>query len=180
MWECEGTQHLRPNIAQPTNRCAERLLARVVPEVPAPPHILGYTDVIADLAGDIDPVLDNNDTVVIGVDGSELTTVSAWAAAVHMGGSHASGVASEDQSAYRAEAVLRAALITRRDGSLLMVADCQAARQATEGKGCCSLLVREVRGLYADSACRYVGSLVMISWPRRDGWCRLVGRSSRG
>lgn len=36
LWECDKTQHLRPDGGPPRDRAAQRLLARVVPETPAP------------------------------------------------------------------------------------------------------------------------------------------------
>ncbi|CAE7807875.1 ppdK, partial [Symbiodinium sp. CCMP2456] len=127
--------------------CEERLLARTVPELPAPPPVVGRDYVVEALAYELDALFADNVTVHVGTDGSSVSEVGAWAVAVQDGEVYACGVSSEDQTPYRAEveglrAVLEALLLCRRCGSVVVVCDCQAALWALDGHGRAGVLVQ--------------------------------------
>ncbi|CAE7943638.1 ppdK, partial [Symbiodinium necroappetens] len=103
LWRCDATAHLRPRCAPPVNRAEERMLCRVVPELPAAPGVVGEDEVIDGLAAELEKQLGAEAVVFVATDGSCVKDVAAWAVAVQDGPVFCSGVIGEDQSPYRAE-----------------------------------------------------------------------------
>lgn len=172
LWRCDATAHLRPNCALPVNRAEERMLCRVVPELPAAPGVVGEDEVIDDLAAELEKQLGAGAVVFVATDGSCVKDVAAWAVAVQDGPVFCSGIIGEDQSPYRAEVegirrLLMAAQLVRGCGRLVVISDCQAAILTVNGKGQASLLAEDVRTRWR--AVRAAGIDVSIHWVPSHG-----------
>ncbi|CAE7516923.1 unnamed protein product [Symbiodinium natans] len=172
LWQCSATEHLRPRCEAPKNRVEERMLARVVPELPAPPCVIGDDEVLEAITVDIEKLLRDKGTVTVGTDGSVVSEVAAWAVAIHGGGTHASGVIGEDQSPYRAEVegirrLLLAASSCTGSGRLVIISDCKSAIDTAFGRGQATLLVAEVEALLA-AVCG-LGIEVTLHWVPSHG-----------
>lgn len=165
-WQCEGTHHLRSTGAAPVNRVEERLFAKVVPELPPAPGVVGADVLVDDLSEALDRALASG-SVVVGTDGSVVSEVAAWAIAIHEAGVFSLGVVGEDQSSYRAEVeairvLLSALRLCKRRGRVIVVCDCQSALLAVEGRGQAAVLAAEL--LSACVACRSLGFVVEFFW----------------
>ncbi|CAE7234662.1 unnamed protein product, partial [Symbiodinium sp. CCMP2456] len=172
LWQCPGTASLRPRCAAPVNRCEERLLAKVVPEQPPPPAVVGRDDTIEALATQLDVLFEDSATLYVGTDGSTVTEVGAWSVAVQGGETFACGICAEDQSPYRAEVegllgLLEAVQMCRRRGSIVVVCDCQAALLALDGKGQSCILVQRVRERL--HSCISMGFFLSFYWVPSHG-----------
>ncbi|CAE7250058.1 unnamed protein product, partial [Symbiodinium sp. CCMP2456] len=172
------TASLRPRTqrcAAPVNRCEERLLAKVVPEQPPPPAVVGRDDTIEALATQLHVLFEDSATLYVGTDGSTVTEVGAWSVAVQGGETFACGICAEDQSPYRAEVegllgLLEAAQMCRRRGSIVVivvVCDCQAALLALDGKGQSCMLVQRVRERL--HSCISMGFFLSFYWVPSHG-----------
>ena len=149
LWQCSGTAHLRPRCAAPVNRAEERLLCKIVPELPPSPCVIGEDEVVEELAAILNQMLSTQPVVYVGTDGSCIHDIAAWSVAVQNGPVFSSGVVGEDQSAYRAEVeairrLLMAVQLMQATGRLVVISDCQSAIRAIDGCGCCRLLVEDV------------------------------------
>ena len=103
LWWCSSTAHLRPRCALPTNRAEERMLCKVVPELPLAPCVVGEDEVLENLAAELERQWGTQAVVYVGTDGSCVQDVAAWSVAVQDGPVFSSGVVGEDQAPYRAE-----------------------------------------------------------------------------
>lgn len=105
LWDCERTADLRASTQAPVDRLEERLLAKAVPETPAPPTVVDPQDLIEQMAEFLQARLAAGTDVYVATDGSVVNTVAAWAAILSYDGDgdFALGVAGEDQSSHRAE-----------------------------------------------------------------------------
>ncbi|CAE7723733.1 rbcL [Symbiodinium sp. CCMP2592] len=167
LWQCSNTATLRPGCAAPTNRAEERLLARVVPEMPASPGVVGRDMDIDSLAALLDGRFEAEGIAYVGSDGSSVMAVAAWSVAVHEAATVAGGVVGEDQSPYRAEveallSLFEALSLCRRRGTLVVVSDCQSALAAVQGKGNAVKLVARLCELH--SLCCARGFLIHMFW----------------
>jgi len=172
LWQCDGTSHMRPRCALPTNRAEERLLCKIVPEVPPPPCVIGEDEVLEELAATLEKLLRTEPVVYVGTDGSCVMDIAAWSVAVQKGPVVSAGVTGEDQSAYRGEVeairrLLMAAQMVRGSGRLVIVSDCQAAIMAVHGCGCSRLLVEDVARRWQDV--KAAGIDVTIHWVPSHG-----------
>ncbi|CAE7345760.1 unnamed protein product [Symbiodinium sp. KB8] len=167
LWQCSGTAHLRPRCAAPSNRAEERLLCKVVPELPPSPCVIGEDEVVEELAAVLDQLLRAQPIVFVGTDGSCIHDIAAWSVAVQDGPVFSSGVAGEDQSAYRGEVeairrLLMAVQMVRTTGRLVVISDCQSAMLAVDGCGHCRLLVEDVARRWQEI--RSAGIEATIHW----------------
>ena len=187
VWQRAGTSSLRPTCAPPANRCEERLFAKVVPEMPAAPVVVGRDDTLEALSAQLDAILASGRTARVGTDGSTVSGVSAWSAAVHEGDVFAVGVSGEDQSPYRAEVegllgLLEAVAMCQHQGSVVVVCDCQAAllalSRARDTPAFWQGVSRMHCGLVAlvAFACLFSGCRAMARWLLHDGLYLLVAR----
>ena len=158
-WSCPSTAELRRSIAPPEHTAQERLFAVPLPELPAPPPVLGAEEVREELALVVLRGLLDGSEVFLATDGSEKEDVAAWAVFVPHAGCRFSGPCEgQDQSAFRAEleafrAVLAplTALVPQAGlpsgARLCIVSDCTSAIEvATTGKASAPLLARELHG----------------------------------
>ena len=60
------------------NRVEARLLATVVPEIPAPPPVVDYVDCVQQMFVTFSCVLEQKGQLFIATDGSVVDTVAAW------------------------------------------------------------------------------------------------------
>ena len=158
-WSCPSTAALRRSIAPPVHSAQERLFAIPLPELPAPPPVLGAEEVREELASVVLLGLLDGSEVFVATDGSEKDDVAAWVVVVPQADCCFSGPCEgQDQSAFRAEleafrAVL-APLATLAPQArlppgarLCIVSDCQSAIEvATTGRASSPLLARELHG----------------------------------
>eukprot|EP00438_Fugacium_kawagutii_P013015 Skav219675 [mRNA] locus=scaffold3149:185132:187369:- [translate_table: standard] len=107
LWNCPSTQDLRQQIAPPSHRAEERLLAKVLPERPGPVQSLCAEppDPHVALLEALRVVLNADDPIVAcATDGSSKHFTAAWSVFVSGVGIHvAAGLPGEDQSSFRAE-----------------------------------------------------------------------------
>lgn len=139
LWVCEAFRHLAPP-GVPTNRVEERLLAKVVPEMPSPPVVLAVDEFLDSLAEEVHHLPAAPEGFLLATDGSCVTEVSAVAFALLGGGTCGLGVPGEDQTPYKAEVqallwLLEALLRAGRPGCYFVLVDCTAALDAARGKG---------------------------------------------
>ena len=132
LWQCPSTAHLRPKCSPPEHRAEERLLCKVVAELPVPPCVFADDEVLEELAAELERQLSTAGCAHVGTDGSAIKEVAAWAVAVENGPTFSSGVIGEDQASYRAEVeglrrLLMALQTVRTPGKLIVVSDCQSA-----------------------------------------------------
>ena len=103
LWNCERTSDLIADVAAPTSRLEERLLACGVPEVPPPPIVLDYDDMIDNIAEAFEEKFAAGKVVFVATDGSVVDTVAAWAVAFEDDRVFSINIGGEDQSPFRAE-----------------------------------------------------------------------------
>ena len=135
LWNCEGTKDLMASVPLPVNRLQERLLAVEGPEVPAPPGVLDYEDLVDTIAEALAVRLSSGSPVYVATDGSVALDDVVFAC----------NVDGEDQSAHRAEvegllALARALSRCQAHGEVHVIADCKAALLTVAGGGCTPLL----------------------------------------
>ncbi|CAE7265239.1 unnamed protein product [Symbiodinium sp. CCMP2592] len=126
-WSCPSTVALRRSIAPPVHTAQERLFAVPLPELPAPPPVLGAEEVREELASVVLRGLLDGSEVFLATDGSEK------------------------DDAFRAVLAPLAKLVPQANLSpgarLCIVSDCQSAIEvATTGRASCPLLARELHG----------------------------------
>ena len=78
MWCCPAFQELRVADA-PANHAEERLLARVVSELPAPPTVVDPAGLVEELADDLAAAAARGQVILITTDGSAIDEVGCWA-----------------------------------------------------------------------------------------------------
>ena len=133
-WSCPFTASCRAGLALPCDRAAERLFAASVPERPAAPPSLAYEELISDITEHLRRLLSDQNRVQIATDGSALEDVGAYAVvSSRPEGVFATGDSSEDQSAYRQEALAMLALFRglvgltgHSQGCVQVLYDCEA------------------------------------------------------
>ena len=146
VWSCTHTASLRQGIALPTDRAAERLFARQVPQQPPAPVALDLDGFLEELTEELLPLLTHS-KLFVATDGSSKQDVGAIGYALHTTGiTLAVGDCLEDQSPFRME--LKAV-------HLLLRAMCDAVRQSsTQSVNChqlwividCEAVIRAVQG----------------------------------
>ena len=139
LWVCEAFRHLAPP-GVPLNRVEERLLAKVVPEMPAPPVVLAVDEFLDSLAEEVLKLPAAPEGFLLATDGSCVTEVSAVAFAFLGGDTCGLGVPGEDQTPFKAEVqallwLLEVLLRAGRPGDYFVLVDCTAALFAARGKG---------------------------------------------
>jgi len=160
VWCCSNTAGYRSNLGVPTNRAEERLFARILPEYPAPPRVECLDTSINAMLPGLSAVFDTpGDFVYIATDGAAKNGVAAWAVYLpQVGATSVSGVAGEDQSAFKAEvaaidiviaACTRLPRICAARKTIVIVTDCLSAIQviSSERDDSCQLplLVGRIR-----------------------------------
>ncbi|CAE7457818.1 unnamed protein product, partial [Symbiodinium sp. CCMP2456] len=162
LWSCQHTRQLGPPGA-PTNRVEERLLAKIVEEMPAPPLVLDVPDFVESLAEEIGRLPEDPQGHLLATDGSAITEVASAAIAFLDG---------EDQTPYRAEVqallwLYEALLCARRKGLYFVVVDCMSAIDAVHGHGRLAKILDQFAGMQA--ALDSHGVRVVLHWTPSHG-----------
>ena len=108
-WVCPHTAHCRLGLEQPTDRVSERLFAAPLHEWPCAPPALAQEEFVADLATHCRQLWNAQGHLIAATDGSSFEGVGAFAVVTDRE-SFATGDSSEDQSAFRQEALAFLAL----------------------------------------------------------------------
>lgn len=184
-WSCPTNEDLRRGHQMPLDRAAERLFARPTPQMPAAPEPSDTEDFARSLDSVISRALQpgepsEHDRVYIATDGSSERSVGAFAVVVgEPSQAFAAGSGSEDQEAYRQEALaLHATLASLHrvwqpgmKHCVFIVTDCMSAMQAVTGGGgalgSMPLLMQSARSLLSGLGAR--GCRVSFVWvPSHD------------
>ena len=177
VWNCPVTADLRCDIIPPQNRVEERLFARCISEMPAPPPVPD-NQVFNSLCESILCIGQQTSVVHIATDGSSKHNVGAWSI-VLQGNTHgfAGPLGCEDQSSFRCEVeaflVLLAAILhcVGRPGcpdTFVVLSDCQEAIRVVEGASCFSpLLAKRAHELLLEA--KLGGVDIQICWVPAHG-----------
>ncbi|CAE7627834.1 unnamed protein product, partial [Symbiodinium necroappetens] len=177
VWRCPAFPATRALLGRPADRLAERLLARPVPELPAPPVVLDVADFCESLAEELQSC--SADALVVATDGSSCDHVAAASFAIDGGRTLSVGLPGEDQGSHKAElyglvVLIRALLLLSIQGVCHVIVDCKALLDAFNGRGTLGLLVDELCA--ARSILQSRGLQVVLSWlpshnkPLPAGW----------
>ncbi|CAE7477329.1 unnamed protein product, partial [Symbiodinium necroappetens] len=171
LWSCQHTRQLGPPGA-PTNRVEERLLAKIVEEMPAPPLVLDVPDFVESLAEVIGRLPEDPQGHLLATDGSAITEVASAAIAFLDGPTLGLGLPGEDQTPYRAEVqallwLYEALLCARRKGLYFVVVDCMSAIDAVHGHGRLAKILDQFAGMQA--ALDSHGVRVVLHWTPSHG-----------
>ena len=179
-WSCPTNEDLRRGHQMPLDRAAERLFARPTPQMPAAPEPSDTEDFARSLDSVISRALQpgepsEHDRVYVATDGSSERSVGAFAVVVgEPSQAFAAGSGSEDQEAYRQEALaLHATLASLHrvwqpgmKHCVFIVTDCMSAMQAVTGGGgalgSMPLLMQSARSLLSGLGAR--GCRVSFVW----------------
>ena len=177
VWNCPVTAVLRHNIIPPQNRVEERLFARCISEMPAPPPVRD-DHVFDSLCDSLLCIGHQQQLVHVATDGSSKHNVGAWSIVIQ-GTTHgfAGPLACEDQSSFRCEVeaflVLLAAILAcvGKPGcpeTFVVLSDCQEAIRVVEGASCLSpLLAKRAHELLIEA--KLGGVDIQIFWVPAHG-----------
>ena len=92
VWECPATLHLRVQIGRPSHRAEERLFAKVIPEMPAPPQE-DNVGIMENYIQTLTTCIDESTTPLpLATDGSTTRSqVAAWGVYLPTAGQHFAG-----------------------------------------------------------------------------------------
>ena len=191
-WVCPHTAHCRLGLAAPQDRVSERLFAAPLREWPSAPPAVDQDEFVADLAEHCAQLMAKQSCLIVATDGSAFEGVGAFAIVTEQC-SFATGDSSEDQSAFRQEALAFLALFRALctvsalpAGRVTVLYDCTAVAAAIARPCSSSLpgLFSELASLHATLQSR--GCPLELVWvPSHDkqaSWCppvHLCARSCR-
>ena len=135
-WVCPFTAVCQQGLAQPGDRAAERLFAAPISEWPRAPPAISYQELVSDIAEHCSRLLSQGGVVQVATDGSAFEGIGGYAVVTSApDGLFATGDDSEDQSAYRQEALACLALVRgllqlagKCSGKVQILCDCEAVR----------------------------------------------------